>query len=57
MSEELANTAVKMALPKKLMASEDYFDWAFTMKNALQCRNANLWFIIDGTLVRPTRQA
>ena len=51
MSKELAYLAVKMANPKKLMALEDYFDWAFTMKNTLQCRNANLWFIINGTLV------
>jgi hypothetical protein len=54
MSDELAYSTMKLAMPKKLTSSEDYFDWAYSMKQILSCKNANLWFIFEGTLVSPT---
>jgi hypothetical protein len=53
MSEDLAYSSIKMAMPKRLVNAEDYFDWAFSMENVLSCKNANLWFIIEGSLTQP----
>jgi len=44
---------MRVGLPKRLMSSEDYFEWATSMQNVLSCKNANLWFIIEGRLVKP----
>ena len=44
MSDELANSTIKMVMPKRLTSSEDYYDWAYNMKHR---------FVIEGSLLNP----
>lgn len=42
-----------IGLPKRLTSLEDYYEWSTSMKNFLSCENANLWFVVEGRLVKP----